>query len=551
MTTDMKKFLVSFLLIATCLLGACNTTPPDIDDIQTTPQDTSPQPPSEVVLNAPEACYTIISPEEGDEIAASAASELWKHLRTLDISQKLPVETDWVRNAEDAQNNKYEILVGNTNRNQSAAAAEKLSAYLDFAITVDGNKICIVANTDERMLDAIEYFKANVKATNGILSYTGVQTYIGEYDKYALPELKIGGASIETFSIVIPADASASEKKTADELQNYIKLNQGSILPIVTDTTAPTANEILIGKTNRPESSADVAENSCRYITVGTKLVLLSDTSSYYAAVKSQVISLFEDQKGIIATGLDVSTTYTGMDYFVQSNYAADLIAKIDEDLNLGVQALLSCCEYYNDSMVADTARGNQWVYSSNSKYVAQVCRFDDMLYNHTYKGCNCAGPTNWAFIDMEIMPDTYRFWGGSSGEFARREKVEPYISLACDIYEVYNEGKTFMQLYNEGRIKTGDIFLGDSHTWIYRGAQSFYAAGHDGKWHTDPNAYTEDTRKAVFENWVLSFDQCSTNRNYKVRYIIRIKDDYVPKYFRNTDGQLVENPLYTQMENQ
>ncbi len=545
----MKKILVSFLLIATCLLGACNTTPPDTDDTQTTSQDTTtPQLPSEVVLNAPEACYTIISPEEGDETAASAASELWKYLRALDVTNKLPVETDWVRNAEDAQNDKYEILVGKTNRNQSAIASEKLNAYLDFAITVDGNKICIVANTDERMLDAVEYFKANIKAVNGILTYCGVQTYIGKYDKYTLPTLKIGEAFIETFSIVIPSSASSAEKKTAEDLQNYIKLNQGTILPIVSDTASPTETEILIGKTNRPESAAEVAKNSCRYMTVGTKLVLLSDTSSYYSAVKSQVIALFEAQKGIVASGLDVPTTYSGIDYFVQCNYAADLIAKIDEDLNLGVQALLSCCEYYNDSMVADTARGNKWIYSSNSKYVTQVCRFDDMLYNHTAKGCNCAGPVNWAFIDMEIMPDTYRFWGGSSGEFARREKVEPYVGLACEIYEVYNEGKTFMQLYNEGRIKTGDIFLGDGHTWIYRGAQSFYAAGHDAKWHTDPTVVSDDKRQAVFENWVLSFAECSTNRNYKVRYIIRIKDDYVPKYFRNTDGQIVENPLYTQI---
>ena len=80
-----------------------------------------------------------------------------------------------------------------------------------------------------------------------------------------------------------------------------------------------------------------------------------------------------------------------------------------------------------------------------------------------------------------------------------------------------------------EGKIKTGDVIIGKSHTFIYRGNGTVFASGHDAKWHTDKSVETDDPKKAVFER-------------FKVYYIIRLKNSFVPEYYRSKNGKLVKN---------
>ncbi len=230
----------------------------------------------------------------------------------------------------------------------------------------------------------------------------------------------------------------------------------------------------------------------------------------------------------------------TAEELFYMDNFAAGAIG---ESVSPAVMAFLSCNEYYADSLQKGIAAGQKWVYSNSSTYVPQRGYYDDMVKSGKY-GANCASPVNWAFIDMGIMPSSMRFYGGSTGNFANYTSVLAFLEPVCEIYDLTSEGKDFKQLYKEGRIKAGDIFLATHHTFIYRGDQTFYAAGHDGAWHTDPTAATEDSRKAVFDNWIMDMTTC-TNYNYKVYYQIRLKDEFVPQYYRDSDGKLAENPMY------
>ena len=228
-------------------------------------------------------------------------------------------------------------------------------------------------------------------------------------------------------------------------------------------------------------------------------------------------------------------------DEFYNNNFATGIIS---EDINPGVMALLSCCEYYNATMKAGTAAGQKWVYSNSSTYVPQAGTFDSMVEKAKY-GANCASPVNWAFIDMGIMSKSLRFYGGSTGNFANYNAVIAFLDPVCEIFDRFDNPKEFKDLYAAGEVKAGDIFLCKHHTFIYRGDGTFFAAGHDGKWHTDPKANTEDDRKAVFEEWVLTFDECC-NYTYTCYYQIRLKDNYIPQFYRNKEGALVENPMWS-----
>ncbi len=535
----MKKIIVALLLTILLLmqLAACKTDKTPADTTTITPETTVPQP-VEIVLNSKDTLYTIISSEDASEEVEAIASGFWKSMFSASLSQRLQIDVDWVQNKEDADNDNYEILIGETNRPETAEAKELLNTYLDYAISVSGNKIAIIANTAERLADAVDYFKTQLTVTDGTLKYIGKSQIVSTWDKYEYANMSICGNSIADYNIIVSKTANAAEISVANDLVDLIANNVGCVLNVLDDTTAATDKEIIIGKTSRPETASEI--KGSKISTVGKKLVIQAQASAYYHSAKSELFKLITENKGIIAEGLDISVTNSAFDFFLADNYASGIIK---DEVNLGVQALLSCCEYYSQRLLDGTKNGEKWVYSNSSTYVPQRGTFDSMIERKMF-GANCASPVNWAFMDMGIMPTNQRFYGGSTGGFAGTDEAYGYVSEVCEIYNYHSDPIPFKQLYNEGKIKAGDIILAVHHTYIYRGDQTFYAAGHDGDWHTDPTAETEDKRKAVFENWICDMYSNTNYKDYEVHYLIRFKDDYVPEYYRNHNGEVVKNPM-------
>ena len=68
--------------------------------------------------------------------------------------------------------------------------------------------------------------------------------------------LRIGGAAITEYTIVIGAEANAIETIAANDLAAAVKTAYGVEIPVVTDAQAPAAKEIAIGTTNRAISQS-------------------------------------------------------------------------------------------------------------------------------------------------------------------------------------------------------------------------------------------------------------------------------------------------------
>ena len=230
------------------------------------------------------------------------------------------------------------------------------------------------------------------------------------------------------------------------------------------------------------------------------------------------------------------------VDFMANLTVPHDLYARdrFEPGLSPAVVTFLGCCEYFADRMASGTARGEKWVYSNSSKYVPQSTSFDHMVESGHW-GVNCAMPASWAYVDMGIMEEGMRFWGDREGGFAKLDKVKPSIEKAAVITQLDGQ-KTFKDLLEEGSVKAGDVFLCKGHTFIYLGDELFFAAGHDGKWHTDETAETEDERKAVFESWVMPRESC-INNDYHIFWQISFKEDYIPEFYRNGKGELVATP--------
>ena len=207
-----------------------------------------------------------------------------------------------------------------------------------------------------------------------------------------------------------------------------------------------------------------------------------------------------------------------------------------------GPEAMVACGNYYNSVLEAAAEKGEKWVYSNSSKYVAQSGTFEDML-SRKIRGGNCASIANWAFRDMGLMSSGDKFYGDGSGKIRNYNsgstKLKSKLDKNCEIINA--KQKSFGTLMKEGKIEVGDVIIGKGHTYVYRGNGTVFASGHDAKWHKDKSVKTEDSNKAVFESWIRKY-KGTYDEKFKVHYIIRIKDSFVPKYYRDENGNLVKN---------
>lgn len=235
------------------------------------------------------------------------------------------------------------------------------------------------------------------------------------------------------------------------------------------------------------------------------------------------------------------------------SNFAVgriDFIEKEKQDgQNAAVTAFLSCLEYYVWRMKDGTEnRGERWVYCAGKPQYLEIGSFETQMAHKLCACCNA--PANWGLVDLGLRTETSidHIYGGTTGNFGHKSQFMCYAGAFTTITDWTGKNMQFKYLYQSGLVKPGDIFLTVHHTFVYRGGESFYAAGHDGVWHTEADADTDDPRKAVFEDWICgeghkkSFTSCS-NYNATICWQIRFNDDYEPKNYRDTDGKLKENP--------
>lgn len=103
------------------------------------------------------AKYTVIRPEVSDSVETSAAVLTRKTLNIV-FGISMPIGDDYATDAEwPTVSERYEILVGETNRPESEAALADLGDQ-QFVIRVTGNKIVIVGCDSDHTLMAAEYF---------------------------------------------------------------------------------------------------------------------------------------------------------------------------------------------------------------------------------------------------------------------------------------------------------------------------------------------------------------------------------------------------------
>lgn len=300
----MLKRILMILLALLLILGCCSCN----NNQNNNSTDTKDNTPADKVVLSGDTRYRIVYAKDADP---APAKKIYNRLKALD---KNATSDDYyvLTTDETPADGTPEILVGLTNRTASTNAKSALLTYLDYSITVLENQIVIYANTDDRLSEATKYFAGElVKTDSGMIYYPTSIAYYGAYTKYELPSLKIGGAEIKDYSIVVSASATDAEKSIAQSLQGWFAEKSGYMPAIKTDAEAASASEIIIGKTTRPEcaSFTDAFAKDVYYSTTatGTKVLIYAGTHGSIAAAaasfKEKAIALngnvtdFEESK--------------------------------------------------------------------------------------------------------------------------------------------------------------------------------------------------------------------------------------------------------------
>jgi len=296
-------------MCAVMFVGCTNDTPGEVGGDTTLAETTTPvetQPPAvDVSIIADGVCeYTVIRPDDGTKYATavSAAAELRNKLAEV-TGAKVAIDSDWVRRDQVIPAEAKEIVVGACNRPE----AEKLQKTLrrnDFAIVYAGQRIYIVGGCDEATARGAEYFADNyINSDTKSVVVKSDLNYVEVYDGYTLGAVDIGGVSLMEYTIVIPKDCDILTAAAAKNLSDYLYISGGMSLETVSDSETATDYEILIGDTNRAESSkaTSVALNDDQYVLAqtGSKIVMygkgymvggaVSDFINNYATGKQTV----------------------------------------------------------------------------------------------------------------------------------------------------------------------------------------------------------------------------------------------------------------------
>lgn len=278
----MKKILSFFaFLLLTASLVSCGEEAPEemVCQTKSLPEEAAA---ISVISMKDIVKYSLVRSENASDDLISSASDLYKSLR--EISTEIDFKDDYFREDLPAYAmGEYEILVGETNRPESAAFIDSLRTK-DYGYVMEDNKIIIAGATDEYTVKAVSLFLRNI--VNGDTS-DGI-FYSAEDDKvemgsYPLDSLTIGKALDETpiqeFTIVYAENGDCSEQLCAEILSSSIAEVTGYVLDIVPDSAEKQEFEILVGKTTRSEEYPELADNeSC--IDTQWNTIQLSGSSS-------------------------------------------------------------------------------------------------------------------------------------------------------------------------------------------------------------------------------------------------------------------------------
>lgn len=258
--------------------------------------------------------YAIVYPERAGVTYGSATS------LTKKINTALGVKAKAILQSDDDGVDKYEILLGNTDRPESEAARKYLltktgGRYNDYVICTIGKKIAIYGMTDDAFTNGVNYFVENFLKSTTIKG--GIEYCYATEGSFET--ITINGHDLSGYSIVRPHYNSGYLAQVEMEaLSSELLEKTGYLLSINHDTKIEkTDREIIIGASER-----DGVESITDYDTYSIKIsgdkVYLNGGSPYATAM-----AVSEFKKMLLAGAVTDASSTTGSYRTAMASYDA------------------------------------------------------------------------------------------------------------------------------------------------------------------------------------------------------------------------------------
>lgn len=315
----MTKRFTAFLLVMIMVFGIVGCT--GETGVETTVQETTEQIPVET--EAPEvkieltaellAQYKVIRPEKagkGETIDTTiAAAKKLKDALNEALGTDLKLADDWYKTADGLPETAKEILVGKTNRTEAQHVLSLIKAK-DYAIYFENERLVITGGTDEKVMDAVEYFIANyIDAENKKITVIEKKLDVVSH-QYPIGTISIADVALTDYKIVYPKECDLITYYTAFAISDYLYGNAGIKLEVVDDSTAATDYELLVGNTNRAESNIGIDLGTDKYsLSISGKKVVMQGNYRMVAAAAGVLINDYftADGKAVNVTNLPTS----------------------------------------------------------------------------------------------------------------------------------------------------------------------------------------------------------------------------------------------------
>ena len=233
-------------------------------------------------VNNGDSVYTIIRPEENTDVDETAsASYLFKQMKgALGVNIKNTADnTDGT--------DKYEILLGATNRPESKQALDYLLSqdggrYNDWIICTIGKKIVINAYSSEGLKAATEHFVKNFVKAEGVKG--GIE-YVNKV-KGDFVDITVNNVNLNKFSIVRPYfNFSYLAQVEVDKVVETILAKTGYKTAVVFDQKTEAAEyEIIVGNAGR-DGVETITDHDAYKITVSGKKIYINGGSAHATAL--------------------------------------------------------------------------------------------------------------------------------------------------------------------------------------------------------------------------------------------------------------------------
>lgn len=254
-TKAISLLLVLLMTLSSFALVACNkdegNTPNESNNDETPAQNETEQPVenTKVEINVANLSeYYIVRPDTQNKDMIDSVKALYTTLEETFSVKTKGITTDFILPGNDTyKEHEYEIIIGETNREASAAFTGELK-YSEYGYAVVGNKIVIAGCSVADTVLAVEKFIADVITPNA-----GKDVIVLESDKYIqkvdfkFDTISINGTDISEFDIVYKKTKQFQENEIAEFLKDSIgRLCGAKINTVLMNTTSAIKNKQIV-----------------------------------------------------------------------------------------------------------------------------------------------------------------------------------------------------------------------------------------------------------------------------------------------------------------